>query len=426
MRRKIIVNLLTSLAISIVVNFSYLLLISVDKQSSSSSDNSEQVELYSGILKIHNDGYGYLICNNTKADSVYASHYRIGWLKLQDGDSLTVIAEHQEKGHPSLRDVVERNGERFDVASLYHRPSQFVAVLAQIIYYFALSFVIISLLTINRTRYTLMFYLKRMLLCIVAAMALYMVAPVERWRTGELVFIFASGQLLDYMVLLRVVFAVVVSMLYSYIFGLIRNSQEMILENENLKNENLTSRYNMLVSQVNPHFFFNTLNSLSLLVREKHTDLALTYIEQLSYAFRYILQNGQSTLVRLEDELLFSEAYSYLFKTRYADKLFFEIDVEDRLRSYLLPALTLQPLMGNAVKHNTITRQQPLVVKIYTEGDYLIVSNPRRPKLDPEPGMGIGLENLKKRWELITEHSIEIVATEENFTVKMLLQKPSV
>ena len=179
----------------------------------------------------------------------------------------------------------------------------------------------------------------------------------------------------------------------------------------------------MLVSQVNPHCVFNSLNSLTMLVREQKQELALSYIEHLAYVFRYLLQNGQATLVRLSEELRFAEAYSELFKTRYAEKLHFEFRVESGLEEYLLPALTLQPLIENAVKHNTITRQQPLVVTISNEQDWLVVSNPRRPKLDPEPGTGIGLENLRNRWELITGLSVEIRSTEELFEVRLPLLK---
>ena len=90
-----------------------------------------------------------------------------------------------------------------------------------------------------------------------------------------------------------------------------------------------------------------------MLVREKQDEKALTYIDQLSYTFRYIIQNGQCTLITLGEELKFVEAYSYLFKIRYADKLFFDIDIAPEYREWLLPALSLQPLVGNAVKHNT-------------------------------------------------------------------------
>ena len=94
----------------------------------------------------------------------------------------------------------------------------------------------------------------------------------------------------------------------------------------------------------------------------------------------------------LGEELKFAEAYSYLFKIRYADKLFFDIAVVARYFDWRLPALSLQPLIGNAVKHNTITRSNPLHVSIRVENGILEVSNPRRPKLRAQPSTGIGLE----------------------------------
>ena len=181
----------------------------------------------------------------------------------------------------------------------------------------------------------------------------------------------------------------------------------------------------MLLGQISPHFFFNSLNSLSMLVREKDEEKALAYIDQLSYTFRYIIQNGQNTLSTLEDEIGFARAYGELFKVRYADKLFFDIDIEPKYNNWLLPALTLQPLIGNAVKHNTITRKQPLHVSIRTEGSTLVVSNRKAPKLDPEPSTGIGLKNLSSRWQLITNHDIEIKETDTEFIVRMPLQRPS-
>ena len=93
----------------------------------------------------------------------------------------------------------------------------------------------------------------------------------------------------------------------------------MEVENEQLKSETLTTRYNMLVSQINPHFFFNSLNSLAMLVREGDEQKALTYIDQLSFSFRYIIRNGQNMLTTLAEELRFAEAYGDLFKNRYAD-----------------------------------------------------------------------------------------------------------
>ena len=180
----------------------------------------------------------------------------------------------------------------------------------------------------------------------------------------------------------------------------------------------------MLVGQINPHFFFNSLNSLSMLVRDKNDDKALEYIDQLSYTFRYILQNGQNTKSTLQDEMEFAKAYSELFKVRYADKLFFDIDIDEKYNLWTLPALTLQPLIGNAVKHNTITRKHPFHISIRTEGSTLVVSNRKAPKLEPEPSTGIGLKNLSSRWQLIAGTDIEIIDTESDFIVRLPLQKP--
>ena len=182
----------------------------------------------------------------------------------------------------------------------------------------------------------------------------------------------------------------------------------------------------MLVSQINPHFFFNSLNSLSMLVREKDEKRALEYIEQLSYTFRYITQNGNSnTLVTLGDELKFAEAYCYLFKIRYADKIFFDIDIGEEYLGWQIPALSLQPLIGNAVKHNAITTKNPFRVRIYASDGCLVVANERRPMLEPQIGTGTGLKNLSSRYKLILGRDIEIVAGEKEFAVKLPLQKIS-
>jgi LytS/YehU family sensor histidine kinase len=216
----------------------------------------------------------------------------------------------------------------------------------------------------------------------------------------------------------------VVSALYSYIYTLMQQRQKIVVENERLKTENLATRYNMLVGQINPHFFFNSLNSLAMLVREHDEERALEYIDQLSYTFRYIIQNGQSEETTLRDEIEFARAYIYLFKIRYADKLFFDIDIDPKYESWQLPALSLQPLIGNAVKHNSITTKRPLRVSIRTVDGLLEIENPKQPKLDVEPSTGIGLENLRSRWEIVAGQSIEIIDDESRFLVRLPLKQP--
>jgi LytS/YehU family sensor histidine kinase len=204
-----------------------------------------------------------------------------------------------------------------------------------------------------------------------------------------------------------------------------RQQQTIVVENERLKTENLSTRYNMLMGQINPHFFLNSLNSLAMLVRDGDSKRSLEYIDQLSYTFRYIIQNGKSSTTTLKEELEFAEAYAYLFKIRYADKLFFDFDIDEKFKEWRLPALSLQPLIGNAVKHNSITTKNPLHVAIRVVDGVLEIENAKHPKLDVEPSTGIGLDNLRSRWQIITGKDIEIIDEAERFMVRMPLEKPN-
>ncbi len=421
-----ILNLLVAAAISTVVNFSYVLLLIVDQRVEQQRPAREHLVQRpdEGRLTITPDGHGYVVYEN--GDSIYAPMNRIRRLGLADGDRLVVnlLPNRTAGAHPMLSEVRKRNGADFDYSTVFNRPSAGADITVQLLYYLVLSFVLLAVTAIRRKEPS-QSLVRTSFAGIVVAVALYFVAPVIDWRTGHIVLNFSTGRMFDYMLLLKWTFAVVVSLLYGRIYTLISQRQAVVLENERLKNENLTTRYNMLVGQINPHFFFNSLNSLAMLVREKQDEKALTYIDELSYTFRYIIQNGQCTLITLGEELKFVEAYSYLFKIRYADKLFFDIDIAPEYREWLLPALSLQPLVGNAVKHNTITRANPFHVSIRTEGSWLVVSNPKVPKLTPEPSTGIGLSNLCNRWRLITGCEVVIVDTEREFTVRMPLQKSS-
>lgn len=426
----ILTHLAIATAISLVVNFSYLLLLIVEQRDDSYSQavterirRNTQEKVREGILRITPDGHGYLICDN---DSVYVPMQRIHRWGLSEGDRLKARARNSqyEGGHLQMLTLLRRNGEKFNYESLYRHPSSAMAILGQLFFYMLLSFVIITLLTSGRRHTASRHFVVRCLAAAAAAAVLYTVAPTPNWRTGTMIPNFMGRSMFDYMLVLKCSFATVVAMLYGWVYRLIIQRQEMITENEQLKNENLTTRYNMLVGQVNPHFFFNSLNSLSMLVREKEEDKALKYIEQLSYTFRYTLRRGHNTLVALEEELRFAEAFGYLFKIRYADKLDITIDVDKAYHKWLLPVMSLQPLMENAVKHNTITKSHPMQIVIRVLNDKLVISNPRMPRIEEEPSTGIGLENLNNRVRLLTEREIEIINTEKEFTVAIPLKKP--
>ena len=423
----LILNLLVALAVSLVVNFSYVLLLIVDQKSDGQQRPAKASVIArgeEGTLRISPDGHGYIVYEN--GDSVYVMMQRIYRMNLKDGDRLVanLAAPRRHGAHPVMTELRMRNGEEFDYSMLFNRPSKTTELALQLFYYLVVSFIMLSILTSVRRRYTPGRFVRHCIWCVLAAAALYMVAPVTEWRSGRIMLNCMGDHIFDYMLLLKCSFAVAVSMLYGWVYVLNSKQQAVVMENERLKNENLTTRYNMLVGQINPHFFFNSLNSLAMLVREKHDEKALTYIDQLSYTFRYIIQNGQSTLMTLDEELKFVEAYSYLFKIRYADKLFFDVDVAPKYLDYRLPVLTLQELLSNAVKHNAITKRRPLRVSIRVENGQLVVSNPLLPKLDAEPCTGIGLHNLDSRWQLITGHGIRIDRSGEIFSVCMSLLKP--
>lgn len=424
---------LVALAISLIVNFSYMLLMVVNQSSeirgrkSGSHYDSPEV-VVEGTLGLSVDGYGYIIDNKTD-DSIYVDRRSVRRLELESGDKLKIEARNQDRyegAHPIMSRLLERNGQPFDYGSLYNSSDQWEVILYQIFFYTVVSLLLLMIMTFRRTGdnpiWTSLF--ARAVVAVVVTSVAYLLSPITFYHTGETKLVCQVDHMLDFVVMLKCLFMLAVVLLYSQIYMLIYQRQQILLENEQLQNENLTTRYNMLVSQINPHFFFNSLNSLSMLVREQDSKRALEYIDQLSYTFRYITQNGNnSELVTLRDEMSFAEAYCYMFHIRYADKIFFDISVSEEYYDYKLPALSLQPLIGNAVKHNTVTTKNPLHVSIRTENGCLVVSNPIRPLLEPQVGTGIGLQNLCSRYELMLGKKVEIESNGSEFIVRLPLKR---
>ncbi len=440
-RSNLAINILIAIVIALTVNFSYLLsMIVAERETTDQRQHMEQERMQrpevQGILHLSHDGYGYLIVDkeskimlpdSTQIDSIYVGNRKIRWYNLQQGDTILCTffpPRPNSKANPSLDEVRMQNGNEIAAPVIYDRPKRNQDTMAQMVYYFLLSWVLLTVMTFRID--TKSKYLYRCAGVLLITVACYFLAPSVNWMTGKSTMIFQqhSHEMINWMVILKCTVALVVAILYGRIYQLLSLQQKVLLENEHLRTENIQSRYNMLVGQINPHFFFNSLNSLSMLVRDNKDDKALEYIDQLSYTFRYIIQNGQNTKTTLKDEMEFAKAYGELFKVRYADKLFFDIDIDEKYNDWTLPALTLQPLIGNAVKHNTITRKQPFHISIRTEGSTLIVSNRKAPKLEPEPSTGIGLKNLRSRWQLITGTDIEIINSDTEFIVRLHLQKP--
>ena len=426
---------IVALAFSLIVNFSYLVSLLAYERDYAPPELRDAkggiaVVETTGTVHLHKDGYGYMTtCSGSGIDSVYVQPWRLRMFDVGDGDIVKaeIVKPANGNGHYRLVNVKNINGREIDYREIFGRPQYVTESLLQMVFYLILSFLMILAMTrrINGGNISMGSFAKRIALCLLLTVGFYFLAPVTERPSGLLrpLFIARMGSMFDSIVVLKCSFSFVVSILYAFIYTLIYQRQSMQVENERLKSENLTTRYDMLVSQINPHFFFNSLNSLATLVRENDNEKALTYIDTMSYTFRYILQNGQRMTVTLREELLFADAYCYLFKIRYEDKIFFDIDVDENYKNRILPSLSLQPLIDNAVKHNTVTSRKPMRISISINNDKLCVSNPKSPLLKPATGTGTGLKNLSSRYLLITGHDIEVKDTDDTFAVELPLLK---
>ncbi len=401
----LIINLLLAVVVCLVVNFSYLL--AIREQNSRDAEapprwlpEGEDAP-HTGTLHIHADGYGYILCEgDAHVDSIYVASRLVRRLSLSEGNRLKVIA--RDPVNPAANQymwrVLELDGEPVDYGARFDSPEGPAEMVTELAFYLVLAFVMLCLVTMGAARNTsLRFYFSRSAIAIGAmAAVVWLVIP---GRVGPI----------D---LMKCAFVLVFALLYGRTYQLIRKTEQ-------LHTENLAARLNTLVGQINPHFLFNSLNSLSALVREGRSDDAVRYIDRLSDTFRYTIQSEPNATTTLAAELEFVEAYKYLLEVRYDGKFFVDIAVEPEKLDWQLPTFSIQPLMENAVKHNTISRSKPLRISIRTEGGWLVVSNPINPKLEPERGTGIGLENLAHRWQLLTGRKIEITSDGHVFEVRL-------
>lgn len=215
----------------------------------------------------------------------------------------------------------------------------------------------------------------------------------------------------------------ILATLTGYIFTLYTEQRKKEKELEQLKMENLQSRCDALANQINPHFFFNSLNGLTSLIRKNDNEITLTYVNKLSDVFRYILQSDKKGLVTLEEELEFVEAFRYMMEIRFANKLKYQIEISKEALSYKIPVLSILPLLDNIVVHNKIDSDNKMVVSIYLNNDSeLVVSNPIYPKLTLPITNGTGLKNLENRFTLLMNKQIRIENDETIFRVYLPLK----
>lgn len=202
-----------------------------------------------------------------------------------------------------------------------------------------------------------------------------------------------------------------------YFMHQLRHSVE---ETEHLKRENLSAQLNALRTQVNPHFLFNNLNTLSSIIPDDPKQ-AVDFVQQLSKVYRHILEVKDEKSIALKDELALMNAYTFLLKTRFGDNLAVNINISSEKMQKKIVPLSLQILMENAIKHNIVSAEKPLHIDVFAENGSLVISNNLQMKNQVNESTGIGLDNIRNRYKLLSDKPVKVTESATNFTVSIPL-----
>ena len=225
---------------------------------------------------------------------------------------------------------------------------------------------------------------------------------------------------------LNLTYCWLVNLLYHLINAIIFYFKEYkmtSLEAEQLKNITAQAELQLIKSQINPHFLFNNLNVLAALIMKDNRE-ANRFIEEFSKVYRYILSNHDKELVELKQELDFIKPYIFLLEKRFAEGLVIKINIDEFQQDKLIIPASLQMLIENAIKHNVVSRNKPLVIDVHTNGNStIVVTNNLQQKQTVENSTGIGLQNIIKRYELVSNRKVNINTSENEFSVTLPLIK---
>jgi len=196
------------------------------------------------------------------------------------------------------------------------------------------------------------------------------------------------------------------------------HNQQVNIVLERTMAANLGAQYELLKQQVNPHFLFNSLNTLKAMVEtnDKHS---VDFILKLSNFYRFTLESRKLDVVRLSEELEIIEAYNFLLKARFEDGFIFTNTIGPEYMNTYIPPFTLQLLIENCIKHNIVSLEYPLHIKLYIENDMIIMENPIKLKSAEGDSLGVGLKNIEMRYRHLQDKDIEIIAGDKIFKVKL-------
>ena len=194
--------------------------------------------------------------------------------------------------------------------------------------------------------------------------------------------------------------------------------KKQIEETEIAKRGSLEAQNEALKQQIDPHFLFNSLNTLTALIEEE-PKLATRFVKELSNVYRYVLQSKDSSVVSLEEELAFLRAYSTLLELRFGANFSVRIDTSAMPNQMGVPPLALQMCIENAVKHNIVSREYPLAIEVVVVPSFVKITNKFQPKRNVGTSTGLGLDNLRHRYSLLTDEQILIEQYEQDFCVTL-------
>ncbi|WP_435262600.1 sensor histidine kinase [Tenacibaculum sp. nBUS_03] len=219
-----------------------------------------------------------------------------------------------------------------------------------------------------------------------------------------------------------ILITIMIMAIYEAIYYYVRLKKSIRIE-ERTKQSMIQAQLDTLRNQVQPHFLFNSLNTLRDVIDQEEKEEAMDFVDNLSNVYRFILDAGTTNTIPLREELKFVSAYIYIQLERFGDNLQIHWEIPEAKKSALIVPMSLQLLIENAIKHNIISKAKPLLILITLEKDSIVVSNTIQPKSTQIPSTHIGLKNIEQRYALIANKKLEISKEGGQFIVKLPLLK---
>lgn len=226
---------------------------------------------------------------------------------------------------------------------------------------------------------------------------------------------FADERISNFYVAIVITLVITLSL---HIFYFYKNYQENRVKQQKIIAGTASAKFETLKNQIDPHFLFNSLNVLSSLI-EENPENAQRFTTSLSKVYRYVLEQKDKELVSVAEELAFAKTYMNLLKMRFENSVFYEVQENLTNQDAMVVPLSLQLLLENTVKHNVVSQQKPLRIRIFEQNGYLVVQNDYQKKEVLQDRRGVGLQNIISRYAIVTARKVQIEQDEKHFTVKL-------